>query len=157
VTPTLTRKDLERMPRVKAIAEKKDRARITLDWDSLTLTLRLKITSEANARNHWAARAGRVKEQRQAVHRRLCKEGVPVGPWTVTLTRIAPRDLDGDNLQAAFKAARDGVADALGLNDRDPRIAWLYRQERGQIREYAVRIRIESRGDDHDQAGGGGT
>lgn len=138
---------LDELPkRVRDIAAKRPRAKITLDWDILTLTMRLKIISEANARNHWAVRAGRAKEAREAVYRRLCKECVPAGPWIVTLTRVAPRELDGDNLQAAFKAARDGVADALGIDDRNPRATWLYKQEHAPPKEYSVRIRIETRG-----------
>ena len=55
-----------------------------------------------------------------------------VYPIAVSMTRIAPRALDDDNLQTAFKSVRDGVADALGIDDRDPRVAWRYAQEKGK-------------------------
>lgn len=63
----------------------------------------------------------------------------------VTLTRIAPRALDDDNLRGALKATRDGVADALGIDDRDARVEWRYTQERGNPRTYAVRVTVEVR------------
>jgi hypothetical protein len=64
-------------------------------------------------------------------------------PLAITLTRVAPRPLDTDNLSSAFKAIRDGVADALTVDDGDPRLAWVYQQRRGQPREYGIAIRIE--------------
>ena len=54
--------------------------------------------------------------------------------WTgavVRITRVSPRRLDGDNATAAAKSVRDGVADALGVDDRDPRVEWLVDQEAG--------------------------
>ena len=67
----------------------------------------------------------------------------------VTLTRVHPagraiRDED-DNLRAAFKATKDGVADALGLDDasrnQGGRIEWVYNQIVGP---WGIRITIES-------------
>lgn len=69
----------------------------------------------------------------------------PGGLWTVTFTRIAPRELDDDNLRSSFKSIRDGVADAFGCSDRDPRLLFEYAQERGRPHEYAVRITITPR------------
>ena len=65
-------------------------------------------------------------------------------PVRVTLTRVAPLALDGDNAQASLKATRDGVADALGIDDRTPLVQWVYLQRRGKVREYAVEVVIES-------------
>jgi hypothetical protein len=67
-------------------------------------------------------------------------------PAVVTMTRISAGTLDDDNLQPALKAIRDGIADAFGVKDNDPRIEWQYAQERGKPRDYAVRIRIETKG-----------
>jgi len=64
------------------------------------------------------------------------------GPVAITLTRIALRVLDTDNLASGLKAVRDGVADALGVNDGSSRIEWRYAQERGKPGEYAVRVEI---------------
>jgi hypothetical protein len=63
---------------------------------------------------------------------------------TVTMARVAPRELDDDNLRGALKAVRDGIADAFGVNDRDPRVTWVYGQRRGSTpRTYAVQVDIE--------------
>jgi len=108
------------------------------------VTLPLRLVSEANVREHWRPRAKRAATQR-SIARMLV--GQAIGgrnlPAIVTLTRIAPRELDGDNLQRACKAVRDGVADALGCDDRDPRINWQYAQERAGVNEYGVRITLE--------------
>jgi hypothetical protein len=64
------------------------------------------------------------------------------------LVRIAPRALDDDNLRGALKAARDGVSDAMGVNDRDPRVTWLYGQRRGSTGQYAVEVSVWSEAED---------
>lgn len=64
-------------------------------------------------------------------------------PIYVLLCRIAPRALDpGGNLGASLKHVQDGVADWLGIDDRDPRIIWEYEQRRGAPRYYGVRVAI---------------
>jgi len=104
-------------------------------------TLPLRIVSVANVREHWAVKAKRTKAHRLAA---LALPVMPL-PAKVTLTRIAPRALDGhDNLSSAFKALVDGIADRLGVKDNDPRIEWKYEQARGRPKEYAARIRIET-------------
>lgn len=95
---------------------------------------------------HWAVTAGVRKRQRESAAWavRAALRGCELGPFImVTLTRIAPRALDDDNNVAAFKGIRDGVADALGCKDNDPRITWRYAQKRGMPKEYAVEITIE--------------
>jgi hypothetical protein len=98
----------------------------------MTVTYACRTVSEANRREHWAPRAKRTKAHREAAmlvtrSRLLC----PL-PIVVTLTRIAPRALDDDNLRGALKATRDGVADAFGVDDRDPRVVWQYGQRKGR-------------------------
>lgn len=124
---------------------------------ALVVTLPLRLVSEPNARVHWATKAKRVKAQRTAV--RMCLGAHVWGrvPCRVLLTRIGPNALDGDNLAGACKAVRDAVAAALGVDDRDPRVAWEYAQRRAHPDErgtmvrrtatrgnrYGVQIRIE--------------
>lgn len=68
----------------------------------------------------------------------------------VTITRISPGTLDSDAVPASAKHIRDGVADALGINDNDPRVTWEYRQEKGARAKagthagWGVRIEIRS-------------
>lgn len=108
----------------------------------MTVDLPLRIESVANLREHWAAKAKRTKAHRMAA---LAIKPHPL-PCVVTLTRIAPRALDDDNLRSGFKGLRDGIADRLGIADNDPRIEWRYAQERGKPKEYAARVQIESLG-----------
>lgn len=105
-----------------------------------TATIPLRLDSMLNLRLHHMSKHKKVKAQREAVSF-VVPLGLPV-PCTVILTRIAPRQLDDDNNVGAFKAVRDAIAKRLGIDDRDPRVSWLYAQERGKPREYAVRISI---------------
>lgn len=120
----------------------------------MKLTIPLRTYSEANKKEHWAVKAKRVKAQRETIawawigvpdwQRRAFYTGIHLDGITVALTRIAPRELDGDNLQRSFKAIRDEVAKQLGVDDRDKRITWLYAQRSGKVKEYAVEIRIDA-------------
>lgn len=108
---------------------------------AVEVSLPLRTRSTLNAREHWRERAARTREQRAVVRMRLGTVRLPL-PAKVTLTRVGPRALDGDNLQGALKAVRDGVSDALGVDDGSDAVTWIYGQERGG---YAVRIRVETR------------
>lgn len=112
--------------------------------------LPIHIVSAMNLREHWTVRSKRTKGQRIAA--RLAVQAAPRFkaiqlPVVVTLTRIAPRQLDDDNLASGFKAIRDGVADALGTDDRNPGVTWRYAQQKGEPREYAMTITITPRND----------
>ena len=121
------------------------------------------MRSEANTRSHWAARHRRASEGRELatlyLRMVMATEPAPEMPVVVTLTRISPRQLDEDNLSRAFKAIRDGVADALlptnvgnqhrrWADDSDGQILWLYAQRKGEPKEHAVEIKIEPKGTD---------
>jgi len=110
----------------------------------------MKTVSESNQREHWRKRARRAKQQRGAAFLIVSASG---GAYKcmrfprLTITRVAPRRLDDDNLRGALKAVRDGIADALSVNDGDPSILWEYRQRRGGRHEYAVEIEIDQQSD----------
>ncbi|MEK9722414.1 MAG: hypothetical protein VW405_02865 [Rhodospirillaceae bacterium] len=111
----------------------------------LSFTAPIRLVSEANTREHWAKKAKRAKAQRAAALMAMRAAGSAKiePPYVVVLTRIAPRVLDDDNLARAFKAVRDGVAEALRVDDGDTRqIRWAYRQERGEPKEHAVRVTV---------------
>lgn len=104
--------------------------------------LPLRIESTANLREHWTAKARRSATHRATARLELmgAHRDKPTGPVTITLTRIAPRQLDGDNLQSAFKATRDGVADWLGRPDNHPSLTWVYAQRKGKPGQYAAEV-----------------
>lgn len=101
--------------------------------------LPLRIVSVANLREHHHARAKRTRAHRGAAS---AIGLLPALPVVVTLSRIAPRPLDDDNLRTAFKALRDGIAARYGIPDNDKRIRWEYDQERGKPKEYGARVTI---------------
>lgn len=104
--------------------------------------LPIRTYSLTNQREHWAKKARRAKQERGWATLTVNGAGIrKLGlPITVTLTRVAPRALDDDNLRGALKSIRDGIADCLGVDDRDARVTWRYAQRRGSPREYAVDI-----------------
>ena len=99
----------------------------------------------------WRDRAKLVKKQHETLARSFFGRHAKVDNHRldVLLTRVAPRDLDDDNLRQSLKAVRDFVAEWLGLsNDRDPRVRWEYAQDRDDRPRYqAARIQIEPRAD----------
>lgn len=104
-------------------------------------SIRKRKTDEQKSAVFWSYRKATSGRGRHYAMRLLADQHV-----TVTLTRIGPRKLDSDNLTSGFKSVRDQVADILGVDDGDERVEWICRQERGRPREYAARIRIETKG-----------
>jgi hypothetical protein len=103
----------------------------------------MKVVSMANMRLHWAVKAKLVKSQRQKAFNALASVAAPPPlPCTIVLTRVAPRALDGDNLQSGFKAVRDGVADWLGVDDGSQLLDWQYRQRSNGVKTYRVEIEV---------------
>lgn len=108
----------------------------------IRVVLPIRIVSVANVREHWAARAKRSKLHRETAHLMLRRLAPPAPPVTVTMTRIGPRTLDTDNLSSGCKAARDGVADWLGVDDGDLRVTWKYGQTKGKPSEYGLIVEV---------------
>jgi len=76
-----------------------------------------------NARVHWSKRSKAAKSYRLACAT-LTKQAAPKLPeserlvlW-ITFYPPDKRHRDDDNLIAAFKSGRDGLAEALGINDK---------------------------------------
>lgn len=111
------------------------------------------LPSLSNARHRARKRARAMKAQRSWAEwhvRRALDAPSSVVPRTggvvVLLSRISPRPLDDDdNLRGALKAVRDGVADALGIDDRDARVTWEHAQRRGAPKTHQVEIVIRAR------------
>lgn len=113
----------------------------------LQTLFQMALPSLANERMHHMRKASLMKRQRvQAwAELRAVSPHIKVlkAPITITLTRVASRKLDDDNLAHAFKAVRDGVADWLTIDDGDPILQWRYAQRRGLPKQEAVEIAIE--------------
>jgi hypothetical protein len=92
---------------------------------------------------HWRVRSAARKRQRHAAYALCPAHPLPV---TVRLVRLSAGELDDDNLRAALKAVRDGVADRLGVADNDPRVRWQYAQERCKRGTYGVRLELMAQG-----------
>lgn len=111
----------------------------------ISLSLPIKTVSLLNRREHWAIRAKRTKMHRQAacVLVKNAIRGKSINPpIEVVMIRCGIRKMDDDNVRGALKAVRDGIADALGIDDADPRVQYRYEQTNGK---YAVFIKIRWR------------
>ena len=109
----------------------------------LIVEIPLKTESILNLREAWCKRAARAKKQRRCA-KEMMPPRKPEYPVAVTLIRISPRPLDDDNLRGALKSVRDGVADWLGVDDRDPRVAWCYAQRKGEPKVHAVEVEVRA-------------
>lgn len=97
-----------------------------------------------NARVHWATKSRAAKAYRNACFL-LCRQAalsVPSGRALLSLEFIPPdrRRRDDDNCIAAFKSGRDGVAQALGIDDS--RFVTQLQISAETIKGGAVRVRI---------------
>ena len=102
----------------------------------------IRTISEANNRDHWSKKARRAKGQRlMARLLTLSNLSKKLERYVVTLTRIGKRKLDTDNLARSMKAIRDGIADAIGVDDGDERLRWEYEQKIGK--SYFVEVSIK--------------
>lgn len=105
---------------------------------TISFTIPVRTVSEANAHEHWRPRQKRAKQQRGVAL--MYAHDLPPLPAIVMMTRLAPNELDSDNLAGSMKHVRDGIADAYEVDDGDKRYDWRYAQEKSK--EYGVRIEI---------------
>lgn len=81
-----------------------------------------------NARTHWATKSKAAKSYRNVCRLIAHEAGLRGVEWDGTIhlwiTFLAPdrRARDDDNLIASFKSGRDGLADAMGIDDKRFRI-----------------------------------
>lgn len=89
------------------------------------------VSENAYRREHWSAIRRRTKTQRAIAAwllSRHCNSCEP--PMIVTLTRLAPRLLDDDNLRGSLKSVRDSVAAWLGIDDGNALVRYHYGQQK---------------------------
>ncbi|MBI6913241.1 endodeoxyribonuclease RusA [Pseudomonas juntendi] len=99
-----------------------------------------------NARVHWSKKSRAAKAYRAACHVLAKQAGLPspVGQALLVVEFVPPdrRRRDDDNLLAMFKAGRDGLADALGIDDNV--FATQIRVSKETTKGGAVRVRIQA-------------
>lgn len=81
------------------------------------------IELSPNARCHWSKRSKAAKAYRKACWALAREAGIRAdwdGDVHLWITFFPPdrRHRDDDNIIASFKSGRDGLADAMGINDR---------------------------------------
>jgi hypothetical protein len=107
----------------------------------LAVVVPVRTVSEANAHQQFRHRQKRARGQRSivAMYLRPMRRMLPELPVVITLTRLAPRELDWDNAVSSMKAVIDQIAAEYGVDDRDPRYTWRVRQEKSK----SIGVRIE--------------
>lgn len=89
------------------------------------------------------------KDNRRAILLMLQPLKKPELPCRITLTRIAPRELDFDNLAYCLKNPIDIISDWLipglapGRADGDSRLKFDLKQEKRKPKEYGLEIKFE--------------
>jgi crossover junction endodeoxyribonuclease RusA len=114
---------------------------ITLPWPPKSLS--------PNSRKHWAVKARDAKHARQVAGRCVREAGIRPGdfdiPGKLKVTWVFQepdkRRRDDDNLISSVKAFRDGVADALGIDDS--RFETTIRRD-APVKGGAVRVILEA-------------
>lgn len=76
-----------------------------------------------NSRTHWGLKSRAAKSYRHACcilakEQRVHMVQWPEGQIDIHLTFHPSGNPDDDNLEAAFKSGRDGIADAMGVDDK---------------------------------------
>ena len=107
----------------------------------MTFYLPYRLVAEVNAREHWRKKAYRAKKQREGACIETAnallaqKLWIIRKPYEVRIVRLGPRRMDNDNLVGSAKHVRDGIADALGVDDGDESVVrWVYGQEIRRIK-----------------------
>lgn len=99
-----------------------------------------------NVRVHWTRKSKAAKSYRAACHLLAKQAGIqaPEGDALLMLEFVPPdrRRRDDDNLLAMFKAGRDGLADALGIDDNV--FSTQIRVSKETTKGGAVRVRIQA-------------
>ena len=119
------------------------------DSQNLIVKIPIRLRSEANLQEHWTKKHKRKKDVQRAILYALNPLKKPSLPCKITLTRIAPRSLDFDNLATAMKSAIDQTADWLvpglqaGRADGSSMLEFKLDQRRGEVKEYALEIKFE--------------
>lgn len=110
---------------------------------SIPIPLKKALPIRPNERGHSRYSAGTTRKHRRMGELAILGQPFMPGlPVVVTLTRVSRGAPDDDNVVGAFKAFRDGVADAFGVRDNHPDITWRYASAKGAP---AIVVDVEDR------------
>lgn len=122
---------------------------------NITAQISVRLVNGANAREHWAVKAGRAKLQRRSARNALADKmplwllaadlaaaGDP--PITITITRRGGRRMDDDGLTISAKHVRDGIADWLRIDDGDKRLTWVVKQDKAPRGQHWVDVVVST-------------
>lgn len=120
--------------------------------------LAIKTTNAGNAAFGTSRGAMLAKARKRREERKSAAEGARLAmlvaglfpadlvPGTVIMIRCSAGTLDkNEGPAAALKSIRDGVADALGVNDGSNVVSWRYAQQKVPRGTYGVRVQIVTR------------
>jgi hypothetical protein len=116
----------------------------------IDLEASMRVESVANKTEHWSKKFKRNKNQELIIKFMLIGQEKLKMPVRITLTRVAPRALDYDNLISACKHYVDVISDWIypglqpGRADGMKGMEWHYKQEKGRPKEYLLKINIIS-------------
>ena len=128
-------------------------AAVTGSGECERIEMPMTLRKWGNERGRWQSQAGTKKLNRQGAEmavkasRRLAelRSLAARGELAVAIVRRSNRLLDSDGVASACKHVRDGIADALGVNDGSDNVVWLTAQERASVAScLIVFARIES-------------
>jgi hypothetical protein len=105
--------------------------------DDFPPAVQMRIKEALYAQNHHTRQADPQPQPAEALVGKVPREevlGADAPRLHITITRRAPRQLDGDNFVGGCKQLRDAIAELLGRKgdaERDG-LEWEYRQEKGE-------------------------
>jgi hypothetical protein len=117
----------------------------------------LHLENRANMQIGNSQRAAIIRSREHREHHRLGFEhtrdalalaglrAVDVVPLIVRIIRVSAGKLDDDNVIGCAKWLRDGIAEALGIDDGGRFVQWRYGQLRGPKGTHSVIVRLEHR------------
>jgi hypothetical protein len=116
---------------------------------TITWTMATRLSNPLNHSRCWQDRKNITKNQRTAARfiaaealQRAKFNFLAIPKLRITMTRTGPKEMDWDGNVASLKHVQDGIADCLGLNDKDKRIAWVAKQRTGPGVKYGVEIEL---------------
>jgi hypothetical protein len=120
-------------------AWQRERTRETIFEPAAWLPIHVKNRANGgHGKSHWPITRERKRIRELTAYSVVdCKLPLPV---CVTLIRYGAGKMDEDGLLNSLKSVRDGVADAYGIKDHDPRIKFKYDQRPAPQHCHGVRV-----------------